>query len=1107
MNKIFNILIYRKSKADTRSAIENGKFYKLAFNFLGVTKTEKSKRQIQTSIIMNNQYLKASLRKVTAVMAMLIFGVFTVYSQDTILVKGVVLNSANQPVQNVSVGIEGAMELPSITNEAGEFTLKSNSGDNWLNISPSDTYKKRRLFLNNRTELKIYLTSNTIESGDDNIVVLSQDILKRDMISSFSYLNTSKIKQTPGISVDQYFQGRVSGLHITNRSGDPGSGASSFLRGVNSLNTSNNPLYIVDGIPIVSTGVFGSNLDGFEYNPLLGINPLDVSSATIIKDPSLTAVYGSKASNGIVFIETLHPSATQTVVELDLRAGYSLAPSNKIPQMNAGQHKALISELLFTSGTPEEQIVEKYPNLYLTPDEDRYIDYQHNTNWQDKIFTDAAFTNVNVNVKGGDEIARYGLSFGYMNSNGIIKNTGYDSYNLRFVSLLNIFTWLKMNAGVSLAYNNSELKESGQIAETSPIMTSLAKSPMLNPYQYDEEGQELTALTEVDELGVSNPQAVIDNYEANNSNFNFVSTLGFEATIKKNLKLQSNFGITYNVFKEHIFMPNMGMEKYYNDEAINVAKISNNSLSAFYNNTYLKFNKKIGVNHIFSSNTGINILANKFEYDWGLTKNAHPNDQYRMIQDGAANLREIGGANRNWNWFSLYEYLSYSYKDKYLATASLSLDGSSRVGDNAANTIKIAGAPFGLFYSAGAAWRISNESFLKDKPGLEDLKFRLSYGRSGNDDIGESNATNYYNAVKFRETVGLVPGVLENDELTYETVSQINAGIDLALKGNRVRTSIDFYKSTTDNMLIFAPMEAYFGFDIRPENGGKMENKGIDFNLFFRILDRPNFKWDIQTNYSMFNNKVTEIKGDKLITKLKGAEVVNMVGERANSFYGYIYEGVYSTSEEAQSGGLVNDRFVPYKAGDAIFKDISGPNGTPDGIINSFDKTVIGSSIPDFFGGISNTFTYKRWALDIFVQYVQGNDVFNYVRSQNENMKGLENQSSVVLNRWQYEGQQTTIPRAVYDDVPGNSDFSTRWIEDGSYLRLKNVSLSYTVPGDFLVFKSAKFYFSATNIFTVSNYLGYDPEFAYSHLHMMQGIDYGLTPIPRQFVLGIKLGL
>jgi hypothetical protein len=232
-----------------------------------------------------------------------------------------------------------------------------------------------------------------------------------------------------------------------------------------------------------------------------------------------------------------------------------------------------------------------------------------------------------------------------------------------------------------------------------------------------------------------------------------------------------------------------------------------------------------------------------------------------------------------------------------------------------------------------------------------------------------------------------------------------------------------------------------------------------------------------------------------------------MPGEPANSFYGYIYEGVYSTAADAQNSGLVNDRYLKYEAGDAIYKDISGPNNQPDGVINGYDKTVIGSSMPENYGGISNTFTYKRWALNAFIQFISGNEAFNYLRYTNESMIGLGNQSTKVLDRWEYDGQQTEIPRALYGDDIGNADFSTRWIEDGSYLRLKNISLSYTIPGEFLAFKNAQFYISGTNMLTVSKYLGYDPEFAFSSAHITQGIDYGLTPQARQFVIGIKLGL
>lgn len=1056
---------------------------------------------------MDNRLNLRTVSKSALISAFLILWGISVQAQDTLVVRGQVLNGSGDPVSNVSVGIEQSFELPAVTNEQGEFTVKALTGNEWLSINPTSEFKEQRVFLNNRTELTIYLTRNDLTSGHDQLSVLSTPMLKRNMAFAYSELNTEDIIHTPVLSVDQYMQGRVPGMHVVNRSGDWGSGAVTLLRGINSLNSNNQPLYVVDGIPIASMGLFGTNLDGFSYNSLLSVNPLDISAATIIKDPTVTAAFGSKGSNGVVLIETLDPSATQTVIELDLRTGYSMAPDRFIPQMSAGQHKTLISEVLFSSGLREERIKELYPNLFLSPNSERFIDYQHDTDWQNAIFTNSFFRNLNVNVKGGDEIARYGLSFGYFSGDGIIKTTGYDGYNLRFVSLLNIFTWLKMNAGVSLNYSSADLKESARISETSPILSSLGKSPMLNPFQYDENGNELTSLAMVDELGVSNPQAVIDNYSAQNNNFNFTSTLGFNANLKPGLDLNTNFGLNYNVLKEQLFMPNRGMELYYNKAAVNVSKASNNSLSSFYNNTHLVFSKDFGSGHYFSSNTGVNVQINSFEFDWGLTKNAHENDQYRMLQDGTNHMREIGGENRDWNWLSVYEYITYVYRDKYMISGSVSVDGSSRVGDNATNTIDIAGSPFGIFYGAGVGWRLSNESFLKNVSWLEDFKLRASYGRSGNDDIGESNATNYYNAIKFRETVGLYPALIPNDSLTYETVSQLNAGVDISLFGNRFRASVDVYESVTDNMLIYTPLKAYLGYDFRPQNGGRMQNNGIDVGMFVRLVERPKFKWDINASWSSIENVVHEIEGDRLITQIPGGETVIMVDESANSFYGYTYEGVYATTEAAQAAGLVNDKFVPYRAGDAIFKDISGPNGTPDGVINQYDKSVIGSSLPEYFGGVSNTFRVGKWALTAFVQASKGNEVFNYVRFQNENMEGLENQSTSVLSRWQYEGHVTDIPRALYQDPIGNSSFSTRWIEDGSFLRLKNVSLSYTIPNEFLTFKNAQFYVTASNVYTLSKYLGYDPEFGYSQTQLDQGVDYGLTPSPRRVMVGIKLGL
>lgn len=1069
--------------------------------------------------MINNPFTIATLKRVVLIVPVLLLGIVTSFAQnnpianDSILVKGVVVSGTNTPLSNITISIEGSRQLPVVTNDAGEFSIKSSAGDNWLTISPVSDYKSKRVFLNNRNQVKIYLVSNDLTSGDDPLNILTQNKIRKDVVPSYFETKAAGSYQTPSYSIDEFLQGKAAGLNIVKRSGVPGSGAVVSVRGVNSLIANTQPLYIVDGIPMESPGLFSSNVEGNAYDPLLAVNMLDVSSVTIVKDPAVTSAYGSKASNGIVFIETLDPSATQTSIDVDIRSGYSLATSNLFPQLNALQHKSLVNEVLYTSGMFEESIRQKYPNLYLSTKDPRFIDYTHNTDWQKTIFDDATFNNVNLKVKGGDAIARYGLSFGYTNSKGVVKATDFDSYNLRFVSRLNIFTWLRMNAGVSLNYNTSNMKESAKVPETNPIMSALNKSPMLNPFQYDLDGNMLTALSEVDELGVSNPLAIIDRYQAKNSNYHFISTMGFEGTLNKDLMLHTNFGLTYNAMKEQVFMPNHGMAHYYNDEAHNVAKATNNYLLSFYNNTYLSYKKIINKVHSITSTTGVNILTNKYQLDWGLTMNAHENDEYQSLQDGTNNLRRIGGENKTWNWVSFYENLNYAYQDKYLFTASVSFDGSSKVGDNAVNTIKVGGNPIGLFYSGGLGWRLSSESFLKDVSWLDELKLRLTYGKSGNDDIGESNASDYYQAVKFRETVGLYPAVIANKELSYETVSQLNTGLDISLWGSRIRSTIDVFNSTTENMLILTPLKSYLGYSFRPENGGEMQNKGVEVTATVRVVDRKAFKWDVQANLTKVSNEITSLTGDMLISDIAGGQVVNKVGAAANSFYGFLFDGVYSTSDEARTEGLVNAKYIGYKGGDARFVDLAGPitasnpEGGPDGVINQFDKTDIGSSMPELYGGLQNTFTYKRWSLNAYLNFVSGNEVFNYVRFRNESMTGLENQSANVLNRWQYEGQVTDVPRALWNDPVGNAAFSNRWIEDGSYLRIQNVSLSYRIPTKWLQFRNAEFYVSANNVLTLSKYLGYDPEFATSYSHAEQGVDYGQTPQARQFVFGIKLGL
>jgi TonB-linked SusC/RagA family outer membrane protein len=1040
----------------------------------------------------------------------ILFGLNTylLKAQDSLLIKGTVLTNAGVPVPNVSINIDGSNQQSVVTNDNGEFVIKSSSGNEWLIISPTDTYKEKRLFLNNKTEFKIFLTSSELFSGDDNMTILNMPVKRRNLAVSYAEPGIKELQNSSITSLDKYMQGRIAGMFIVNSSGDQGSPVSVNIRGIRSLNTSNQPLYIVDGVPIISQGVFNSNLEGYNYNQLSAINPLDISKITVLKDPAITSVYGTNGSNGVVLIETLNPKTTETTVDVDLRNGVSFSPSNLIPQLNGEQHRTLMLEELYSSGLNEEDIRHTYPTLFLEKGDAEYINYQHETNWQKLIFNNARSSNINVRVIGGDEIAKYGLSFGYNNSNGIIKSTDYQGYNIRFVGLFNIFKWLKMNAGMSLNYSTANLKAAATSPATSPIMASLSKSPLLGPYMYDQDGNMLSTLANVDEIGTSNPQAIIDNYSAQNHNYNFTANAGFEGKISKNMSINTRVALTYNILKESIFLPYQGMEPYYNGEAWNVTKSSGNEMRTLYNNTYFAFNKIFGTNHHLTSNFGINSQINKYQFDMGLTKNSDKNDKFRSLGDGTNNLREIDGQNRNWNRVTTYENLFYSYRDKYLFTGSISLDMSSRLGKNAVNTIKMNGVPYGLFYSGSVAWRVSNESFLKNVTWLEDLKIRFSAGKTGNDDIGESNASNYYQTVKYNKTSGIIPANIPNDKLSFENVSQICGGVDVSLWGSRVTANFDVFQSKTSNMLIYKPVDAYLGYDFRVENGGELTNKGWEINTFMRLMEKKTFNWDISFNLSSVKNEVTAMLGDKpLVTPIEGGEVINVAGSPANSFYGFRFKGVYKDQSEATAANLVNNKYIAYQAGDAKFEDISGPDGKPDGVINDYDKTVIGSALPKYFGGVENTFSYKRWRLNMFFQFVTGNDVFNFVRFKNEQMSGLQNQSSNVLNRWEHEGQVTNVPRALWNDYMGNAAFSSRWIEDGSYVRFKSITLSYKIPNKFLTFRNAEFYVSVYNVLTFSKYLGYDLETVYSFSQINQGVDYGQTPQSRQFIAGIRIGL
>jgi len=1033
-------------------------------------------------------------------------------AQDSIRIEGYTLNENGEGLGGISISMEGVLANPVISDSSGRFVMTSPSAHQWVIISPVDTYKSKRVFLNGREKLMIRLTPLDLPSGEDLVLNTFKEKSRRAFISSIQPLQTGILHRVSGQTIDEAFQDQVAGSYSIHNSGMPGSGAVNFIRGIKSMNTNTQPLYVIDGMPIESPGIFNPLLDGYSYNPLTSLDPSDITSINVLKDYAAGSAYGLRGSNGVVMIETLKPTEVRTIIDFRVRAGMTSTP-RQIPQLDALQYKTLANEMLFNSGELEEDLPGNYPGLFILPSDPDYVRYSNNTNWQDEIFNNSVFNDYYLRIMGGDQIARYGLSVGYLNHNGIISTTNYNRFNVRFVGTFSLFRWLRLYVSSNLTRTNSELKESARVEQTSPILSALRKNPLMGPYDYDDEGQQLQTYSDVDELGVSNPAVTLNNFAARNKNYRFLTSIRLEGDLTSNLKWNSLLGINVNSVDELIFMPNHGMELYYNEEAYNVSKSLKDNLLALYNDNNLTYSKRIGNQHQLTAIAGFRLGTNVFEEDWGIAKNSNENDEYRSLANGTTFLRELGGESNKWNRLGIYTRLNYTFRDRYLFHAGVVSETSTVIGKNALekagnnDLVMFGEVPFVLFYSAGGAWRISGEPYLRNLSWLEDLKLRFSWGRAGNDDIGYENALRYYEIKHYRESSGMVPGNISDRSIRTESGTQLNPGIDLALYGSRLALSLDYFSGRTDNLLVYEPQLYYTGFEYFTNNDGSVSNKGWEISANARLISSGKFHLDLGLILSHFTNEVLEISNDEIVTDFYGGSFISRKGESLLNFFGYLYDGVYSSEQEAVDANLVNERGIAFGAGDARFLDLSGPDGEPDQIIDEYDKTMIGSPIPDIYGAINTSLRYGIWSLSGSLQFVSGNEVYNYVRSQNEKMSDLSNQSTRVLQRWQHEGQDTDVPRASWDDPTGNATFSSRWIEDGSYVRLKHLTLSCHIPYRFLAFRDAEFFISGINLITLSNYLGYDPESAVSYNTMEQGIDYGLIPLTRKFMIGLKIGL
>ena len=1018
----------------------------------------------------------------------------------TYSVSGIVKSvESKKPLSGIRVAYKD-MET-TLTDKDGNFSLQLPSGNVNLTIS-GPGYVSKVISVKGRKDITVELYPEGFKSVFESVIVPQGVASPVELTHSWSPVNDNNILST-AITSDEALQGKVSGLNLIHHSGALATGSNIYIRGLNSINAGIQPLFIVDGIPYENTNYSTSLLGNYFSNPLASIDIKDIENITVMKDG--TSQYGAKGSKGVILIRTLRAKELGTKINFHLHTGVNFEPM-EIPVLNATDHKLLISDVLQSTGKTGSQIMGlPYMNQDIPVNEKwgyegnvDYYRYNNNTNWQKEIYNMSYNQDYYLNVFGGDEVAVYALAIGFMNQDGIIKNTNFERFNTRFNAEINLSKKLKLNANMSFLFSNRKLVDEGPSANRNPLFAALIKAPFTASHVYNPEGAVSPVIEDADVFNNSNPYSLVNTSSRDNSLFRFVGNFEAKYNLNRHLKFNALLGVNFNKEREKLYFPNSGV--YFETLPIgpvdNVTQHRVDRLFAIYTEAAVNYTNTFNILHKLDVRAGIRNQTNQAQDDWGKTANTG-SDSFKSISYGDPLYRVIGGQISNWNWFNIFGTVDYGFRDKYFLNYTMSADASSRYGSEA--------NPFYLYPSVSAAWLISGEEFMQDADMIDFLKLRVGYGLSGNDEIGNYNGVQYYVPQSLLGNFGLVRGNLVDLNLKPETTGKMNIGLDAAFLNERLILGVDVFRNNITDMILRIPTPKETGFPYYLTNAGKMTNTGVDFSLKSRILNGA-FKWDVGFMASMYKNKVTDLQEQEYITGICNGYVLTRVGEAAGVFYGYKTDGVYSTQQEAaneglsiQKGGLI----YPFSAGDVRFVNSDNSNK----LIDENDRVIIGDPNPDLYGSIFSNLKYNNLELNVLFTYSLGNDIYNYTRAQLESMSNYNNQTQAVINRWKTEGDMTLIPRAVYGDPMGNARFSDRWIEDGSYLRLKTLTLSYHLPLKSSIIRSCTFFASGDNLTTITKYKGSDPEFALGQSPLYNGIDATFVPFARTVSVGVKLDL
>ncbi|HWI92655.1 MAG TPA: SusC/RagA family TonB-linked outer membrane protein [Flavisolibacter sp.] len=1041
---------------------------------------------------------------------------------NTVEVKGKVTDAAShQPLRAIRVTYQNLSAA--ITDSAGNFALKV-PNYNVTVMFQGEGFQTKEVALKGRRTISTSLYEDTYVSFYDgaNLPFRTQSInrIPFAVTSVQATRNWAHTAETP----DALLQGKVAGLNTIRRSGTPNIGANFFLRGISSLYTSNQPLIIVDGVIYDNNDYGGSLISGSYTNPLAYIDVKDIDNITVIKDGSST--YGTKGTNGVINITTARAKELGTKIDVAVYGGVNFAPSN-LPLLNASQYRTYATDLLQSAGLTASQI-SSIPFMSDDPANAEYYRYHHQTDWQKQVLDNSSLKNVYIKVTGGDNIAKYALSLGYLGNSGVIQKTGMTRYNTRFNADLNLSRRMTATTNLSFTYNDQDLRDQGLAYKTNPLYVALIKSPFIGVNEMSTSGIKSPDITDTDIFGVTNPVAIINSAVGLNKNYRFQGSIGFNYNLSQAINLNTIVAVTVDKVRENFFIPRKGVT----DDILDDGTLIDSRFGAqvkrilsVYNDTRASYDKIFNNVHHFSARAGVRFLAPRAEQDWDLGANS-ATDQLRSVGNGVAALRRVGGDIFKYRWLNTYLSADYSFLDKYFVSANVAVDGSSRFGKNVPDALHINGNSFAVMPSLAASWLISSEKFMAGNQVFDLLKLRASYGMSGNDDISNYNARQYYIthalagnydatyatgqyyvSQNFLGTQGLIRGNFENNDLQWESVHKANVGIDAALFNERLNISLDGYRNMTYKMIVDETLPTVAGGTHAYTNTGTMKTVGAEASVMGRVINGNSFKWDLGFNIAKYKSTITRLPDPwEIVTSYADGYILSRLNNTPNLFYGYKTNGVYASDAEAAAGGLSvvqsTGTVVPFKGGDVRFVDVNG-----DKIIDNRDRQIIGDPNPDFFGSVSTGLTWKNFTLDAFFTFTKGNDIYNYTRRQLESESNFNNQTTAVLNRWKTNGQVTNTPRAVYGDPLGNSSFSDRWIEDGSYFRLRSASLSYDLPIKSNFLRYSVLYVTGNNLFTLTKYLGFDPEMSGTISPLGQGVDITLEPQYRSVQLGVRFGL